>query len=175
MRKTHMSNWDQEEYALGQRTPEMIQHLRECDACRHGVEQLEQGVALFRDSAMEWSAQCVETRLQTTPAFSLKGMKPRLMPAMKWAMAAVLILLVLLPLSRLLLHRPESARIASPASAVAAGDASLGDDALLQEVDEQVSEEVPDSMESLRHLVTTKSGSAETQSTERRAQHVQQN
>jgi hypothetical protein len=57
----------------------------------------------------------------------------------------VLLVLVLLPLHR------SSPRPAHPA-------AQISDDALLEQVDEQLSVTVPASMESLTHLVSTESG-----------------
>jgi hypothetical protein len=67
---------------------------------------------------------------------------------MRWAIAAI-IPLVLLLLAFLPFHL-TSPRVAHPAS-------QLSDDALLEEVDEQVSVAVPTSMESLTHLVSTQS------------------
>ena len=34
MKINHLSPWEQEEYVLGQRTPEMLRHLTECAGCR---------------------------------------------------------------------------------------------------------------------------------------------
>ena len=173
MRWTHMSAWDQEEYALGQRTPEMVQHLVQCAACRQGVEQLQQGVQLFRTSAMEWSAECSETHPYGVPAAreaaNARGLPASSMPALKWALAALVLLLVLLPLMRFL-PKHNVANVTLPVST-----APLSDDALLQEVDQQVSESVPDSMESLTHLVTTKSSADAVNADREGGEHVQRN
>jgi predicted anti-sigma-YlaC factor YlaD len=179
MKSTHMSAWDQEEYALGQRTPEMIEHVAKCAACRSGVEQLANGVALFRASAMEWSAECLETSLQAAPGVPAQSKKAMGMPALKWAMAAVLFLLVLVPLARLLFHKTDSMKTdatnAPMHKVTPAASAPLTDDALLEEVDQQVSDAVPDSMESLTHLVTTKSSGSEVDAVREGGQHVQRN
>jgi hypothetical protein len=157
MKLTHMSTWDQEEFALGQRTPEMMAHVEQCADCRASVTQLEEGIALFRGTAMAWSEKCLETRLQHAPdpaAARTSAASYVTMPALQWALAAVLLLLALVPVGFLAFHR--SAQVAKQDHSVPVTTAApLSDDALLQEVDQQVSEAVPDSMESLTHLVST--------------------
>ena len=37
MKTNHLSPWEQEEYVLNQRTPEMLRHLTECAGCRAAV------------------------------------------------------------------------------------------------------------------------------------------
>jgi hypothetical protein len=158
MKTSHLSAWEQEEYLLAPH-PEATQHLAQCAACQAGVDQLRQGVTLFRTSALEWSAMQQTSRVDSSraafskPTLVSSGQASghpswQLTPALKWALAALLLLLALLPLSRSLLQKPLSTARTAPAAA-------LTDDALLQQVDEQVSEAVPDSMESLTHLVTT--------------------
>ena len=81
--------------------------------------------------------------------------------AMRWGFAAavplVLLLLALLPLHLFHLSGPQ---VTHPATQISA--AQISDDALLEQVDEQVSVAVPSSMESLTHLVSAdnSSGSA---------------
>jgi hypothetical protein len=76
------------------------------------------------------------------------------MSALRWGLAAaiplVLLLLALLPLHLFHLSSPQATRPAVQISA-----AQISDDALLEQVDEQVSVTVPSSMESLTHLVST--------------------
>lgn len=149
MKTEHLSGWEQEEYWLGQRTPRMLRHLGECAGCRATVERLEQGLTTFRRAAVEWSSECLATRpqrLQTSSARRLPGF------ALRWAIAAVIpLLLLVLALRPLHLSTPHVAR---PAAQI-----SESDDALLEQVDEQVSVAVPSSMESLTHLVSTGSSS----------------
>ena len=45
MKTDHLSAWEQEEYVLDQRTPQMLRHLTECAECRAAVARLEHGVA----------------------------------------------------------------------------------------------------------------------------------
>jgi anti-sigma factor RsiW len=162
MKTDHLSAWQQEEYVLNQGTeqhsPEVLRHLVECAACRAEVARLEHGVAIFRDAAVEWSSQCLATRPQQLRSVALRRFS---IATMRWGLAAavplVLLLLALLPLHLFHLSSPQIARPAVQISA-----AQISDDALLEQVDEQVSVAVPSSMESLTHLVSAdnRSGTA---------------
>jgi anti-sigma factor RsiW len=155
MKTDHLSAWEQEEYVLNQGTeqhsPQVLRHLVECAPCRAEVARLEHGVAIFRGAAVEWSSQCLATRPQQLQSVPLRRLS---ITAMRWAFAAVvplvLLLLALLPLHLFHLSSPQ---ITHPAVQISA--AQISDDALLEQVDEQVSVSVPSSMESLSHLVST--------------------
>jgi anti-sigma factor RsiW len=155
MKTNHLSAWEQEEYVLNQGTeqnsPEVLRHLVECTACRAEVSRLEDGIATFRSAAVEWSSQCLATRPQQLRSVTLRRFS---ITAMRWGFAAavplVLLLLALLPLH---LFHLSSPKITRPAVQISA--AQISDDALLEQVDEQVSVTVPSSMESLTHLVST--------------------
>jgi hypothetical protein len=157
MNTNHLSAWEQEEYVLDQRTPQMLRHLTECAECRAAVAQLEHGVGVYRQAAVEWSAQSLATRPQQ---FVTARRQPAI--SLRWAMAAmipiVLLLIALLPF-HLSTPRPPQ-----PAAQIS-DDAR--DDALLDQVDEQLSVAVPSSMESLTHLVSTGSSAAVKGSTHR--------
>ena len=81
MKTNHLSPWEQEEYVLDQRTPEMLRHLTECAGCRAAVGRLEHGVAIFRSAAVEWSSECLATRPQQLQYFCRKRVS-RARPAM---------------------------------------------------------------------------------------------
>ena len=148
MDTTHLTQWDQEEYVLGQRTPAIVHHLERCSDCQAAVARLEQGVQLFRQSATQWSAECIENRperhFRSMPAAAAHH-------EFRWALAVLLIVLCLLPLYFLRTHtaKPEK-QLGSTAAST-----TITDDALLQGVDDEVSFAVPSSMEPLTHLVTT--------------------
>jgi anti-sigma factor RsiW len=154
MKTYHLSAWEQEEYVLNQGTeqqsPQVLRHLAECAACRSAVARLEHGVAVFRSAAVEWSSECLATRPQQLQSVPLRKFSITLM---RWTLAAavplVLLLLALLPLHLFHLSSPQ---ITHPAVQISA--AQISDDALLEQVDEQVSVTVPSSMESLTHLVS---------------------
>jgi hypothetical protein len=164
MKTNHLSPREQEEYVLNQRTPEMLQHLTECAACRAAVARLEHGVAVFRSAALEWSAECLATRPRQllTPA---RRDFPVL--ALRWAVAAVLPVLLLVFV--LLSFHPTSTRPVHTAT-------DMSDDALLEEVDQQLSVAVPSSMESLTNLVTTESRNGSVVATSAQgSKHIVQN
>jgi anti-sigma factor RsiW len=154
MKTDHLSAWEQEEYILNQGTeqqsPQVLRHLAECVACRDEVARLEHGVAIFRSAAVEWSSQCLATRPQQLQTVSLRRFS---ISAVRWTFAAVvplvLLLLALLPLH---LFHFSSPQVTRPVVQISAAQNS--DDALLEQVDEQVSVAVPSSMESLTHLVS---------------------
>jgi predicted anti-sigma-YlaC factor YlaD len=162
MKTDHLSAWEQEEYILNQgaeqQNPQVIRHLAECVACRSEVARLEHGVSIFRTAAVEWSSQCLATHSQQLQSVPLRRLP---IVAMRWALAAAvplaLLLLALLPLHLFRLSGPQ---ITHPPVQISA--AQISDDALLEQVDEQVSVAVPSSMESLTHLVSadTTSGTA---------------
>jgi anti-sigma factor RsiW len=145
MNTDHLSPWEQEEYILDQRTPEMLRHLTDCAACRAAVARLEHGVAVFRSAAVDWSSECLASRPQQLNTFPARRF-PVL--ALRWAVAAVLPVLLLV--FALLSFHPTSKRPVHKAS-------DISDDALLEQVDQQLSVAVPSSMESLTNLVTTES------------------
>src|SRR5579859_3349238 len=139
MKTGHLSAWEQEEYILSQgaeqQDPQILRHLAECVACRAEVARLEHGVAVFRNAAVDWSSHFLASRPPRLESVPLRRW-PIL--AMRWAFAAVvpvlLLLLALLPLH--LFHL--SGRQATHQS-VQTKPGQLSDDALLEQVDEQVS------------------------------------
>ena len=77
----HLSAWEQEEYLLDQRTPQMLRHLADCAECRAAVAQLEHGVAVFRSAAVEWSSECLATRPQQLQSASMRAVPAA---ALRW-------------------------------------------------------------------------------------------
>ena len=146
MRTNHLSAWEQEEYLLNQgseqHSPRVIRHLMECADCRAEVAQLEHGIATFRTAAVEWSSECLATRPRQLPYAPLRKFS---ISAMRWGLAAVvpLVLLLLAPAPLHLFHF-SSPQVTRPALQISA--AQISDDALLEQVDEQVSVTVPSSM-----------------------------
>jgi hypothetical protein len=164
MNTNHLSPWEQEEYVLDQRTPEMLRHLTECAGCRAAVARLEHGVAVFCNAAVDWSSECLAARPQQLNTSAARGL-PVL--ALRWAVAAVLPVLLLV--FALLTFHPTSTRPVRPA-------ADISDDALLEQVDQQLSDAVPSSMESLTNLVTTESRNGSVAATSaRESKHIVQN
>ncbi len=142
MRTEHLSAWEQDEYLMGQQTPAAVQHLAACEDCRLAVGRMEQGMALFRTSAKEWSAETLRTR----PAKPVPATRKAIFaPTLGWAVAAILLLMALLPLGW---WKPKERQ---PMTATTKSAVIEQDDALLEQVDAQVSAAVPSSMESLAY------------------------
>ena len=150
MNTNHLSAWEQEEYILDERTPQMLRHLTECAECRAAVARLEVGLDVYRKAAVQWSADSLAARPQQ---FVTAKKQPVL--SLRWAMAAIIPLVLLL--IALLPFHASNPRPVQQATQIS--DDSR-DDALLDQVDEQISAAVPSSMESLTHLVSTSDGAA---------------
>ncbi len=146
MKNNHLSVREQEEYLIDQPVPRVLRHLAECAECRTAVDQLETGVKSFRDAAVMWSAECLAARPRQ---LQFAADRKSTATALRWVMATALPLIVLLCVL-LGLHLTS----APPAHT----EAKISDDALLEQVDEQLSVAVPSSMESLTHLVSTDGG-----------------
>ena len=84
----------------------MLRHLTECAECRAAVARLEHGVAFFRKRAVEWSSECLAARPQ-----QLQFVSVRRLPAspLRWAIAAVPMVLLVLALLRPLSRLPQPA------------------------------------------------------------------
>jgi anti-sigma factor RsiW len=151
MKTDHLSAWEQEEYILNQGTeqqsPQILRHLAECAPCRAEVARLEHGIAGFRSAAVEWTSQSLASRPQQLQSVPLRKLS---ISFMRWSFAAVVpLVLLLFALHFFHLSSPQRTQPAVQVSA-----AQISDDALLEQVDEQVSVAVPSSMESLTHLVS---------------------
>ncbi len=159
MKTNHLSPWEQEEYVIDRPTPQMLRHLNECAECRSAVEGSQHSTAIFRNAAVEWSAESLAARPRPLlPA--AEATRPA--TALRWAIAAVLplLLMVLVLLGLHPTQRPVHPDAAINAANDTANNAGNKDDALLEQVDEQLSVAVPASMESLTHLVSTESSTA---------------
>ncbi len=148
MTTNHLSRQQQEECLIDRPAPTVMRHLAGCVECRTAVEQLERGLNSFRDAGIAWSAELLAGRPQQ---LLFTGPQPTSTTALRWSLAVALPL-VLLICGMLGVH------LASPPPQHT--EAKISDDALLEQVDEQLSVAVPSSMESLTHLVSTDSSNA---------------
>lgn len=147
----HLSAEQISQWMIGERIPEIEQHVAECDECREELAQMKTALADFRGAMRGWSESAAPPQWRSAPRTAgLFGL--RLMLA-----AAVVILAVSLPLywgAREREHAAEAAR---------------ADAQLLEQVDSEISRAVPEPMEPLISLVTWNSSPAEqNQKVERR-------
>lgn len=141
----HLSAEQISQWMVGERTPQLERHVAECAACRSELGQMENTLSQFR-SAMRESAASMAVPEWREPAPQASWFAwPRVVLT-----AAVLVLLVAVPISWRVRVREQAAREqVTPTSQVALSDAQL-----LESVDSEISQAVPGPMEPLVSLVT---------------------
>jgi hypothetical protein len=121
------------------------QHLEGCEVCKSDKDRLDAFVQLYRESAS------IEASMAEARMFAGAPLSPRPVWSMwqvaKWGLAFVLLLGVFLPI--LLHQRPVVPQ--QPKESVTAQMAN--DDLLLQQVDQEVTDSVPQPLASLANLV----------------------
>lgn len=145
--KGHLTSEQIEAWMIGDRTPEHGAHLRGCPECARALAQAEQPVELFGSAMREWSDRQMPRRT-FDPAAHVShsyGWHP-----MRIALAgAALLGLIAVPV-----FRPTPVVESTvPAST------AVSDEALLRQVDLEVSRSVPGSMEPLAVLMTNETDS----------------
>jgi hypothetical protein len=119
------------------------QHLQACLICSAELKSLRDSLSHFRDASVAYSrqqfAQSYAQRSSIAPPHSV------LSQPLYWAAAAVIFVAALFPIT---LHRQSAAREAVTTSAVAAQNAE-SDEALLSDIDQKVSADVPSPMQPL--------------------------
>jgi anti-sigma factor RsiW len=139
----HLSPEDISRWFAGERTPELHRHAGECEACSARLDRMESAIEEFRGSVHDWSAE------QSPPAPRIAWALPVRHLARTWILAAASLLI--LASGPAYWHFRQQARAAEAARA----------DALLQQVDAEISRAVPQTMEPLVSLVTWGSGPTE--------------
>ena len=132
----HLTEQEQNSWLLGERAAAAEAHLRECAECRTRVERVEEGLMQFRACSLAWSAESarrVQHALPRRPA-------PRSFTHTWAAGCAAAALAAAVGLAGL--HPRHAAPVPTP-------QAGLSDDALLEQVDQQVAGNVPEAMQPL--------------------------
>jgi hypothetical protein len=139
----HLSAEQISQWMIGERTLELERHLAQCTACRSELEQMEQALWQFR-AAMRNPVDI--------PAPVWREPAPR--PWFSWQRlvlaAATLLILVGLPTGWIVRQQER-----------AAAAAALADSQLLEQVDSEISQAVPEPLEPLVTLVTWNSSAAD--------------
>jgi hypothetical protein len=135
-------------------------HLRACLHCSAELESLRVSLSLFREASTSYAGH------QFARSFFKRGSiappQHYLTQPLYWAAAAVVLVAASFPLSLYRQHRPLPA-----ATAVVAPHTTESDEALLEDVDQTVSADVPSPMEPLDNP-TTDSTSADSTSSQRK-------
>jgi predicted anti-sigma-YlaC factor YlaD len=143
----HLSAEQISQWMIGERTPQLEEHLAQCAACRGELAQMESALSQFR-TAMRDPANSVPPPdwREPDPSAHWYSWSPRLA-----LIAAALVILVAAPISwRVRLHEQAVRE-----------QAALADSQLLESVDSEISQAVPEPMEPLVTLATWNSSSAE--------------
>jgi cytochrome bd-type quinol oxidase subunit 2 len=140
----HLSAEQISQWMMGERTPQLEEHVAECPECRSELEQLETALVQFRSAVRAAGHSASPPVWRATASHGPWFSWPRLVLA-----AAALLILVALPLT-------WRARVQERAA-----EAALADSQLLERVDSAVSQAVPEPMEPLVNLVTWNASPAE--------------
>jgi hypothetical protein len=135
---------DSSQQSVDDRDTDVVgQHLQACLICSAELKSLRDSLSHFRDASVAYSrqqfAQSYAQRSSIAPPHSV------LSQPLYWAAAAVIFVAALFPIT---LHRQSAAREAVKAAAVAAQSAE-SDEALLSDIDQKVSADVPSPMQPL--------------------------
>jgi hypothetical protein len=145
----HLSPEDISRWFAGERRGEVQRHAGECEACSARLDRMESAMAEFRGSVHDWSAAqsaaAPHIAWQARQTTENDGLSHRHL-ARTWILAAASLLI--LASGPAWWHYRQQARAAEMARA----------DALLQQVDAEISRAVPQTMEPLVSLVTWGSG-----------------
>jgi hypothetical protein len=133
----HLSEKQILAWQLNEQSTQERRHVEQCKRCQGQVADLSRVISLYRSSVHGWSEARAAHVVWTAPSrWQLwRG------ATLRWASAVVLTLAVATPLYT---HRVMEERKAERARA---------DQALLDQVDQEVSQTVPDTMEPLTQLV----------------------
>jgi hypothetical protein len=117
-------------------------HLRACPACAAELANLRASLSLFREATTSYSERQL-TRLRTsdTPILSKTLVQP-----IYWAAAAVLCIAAVLPIT---LHRQTPAAPVASTSTTQPANPSQSDEALLEEINQEISAPIPSPMQPL--------------------------
>jgi hypothetical protein len=117
-------------------------HLGACPSCTAELANLRTSLALFREASTSYSRQqLTQLRANKIPAVAKIAVQP-----IYWAAAAVLCIAAALPIT---LHRQAPPTSASSTAATKPATTSQSDEALLDEINEEISAPIPSPMQPL--------------------------
>jgi aryl-alcohol dehydrogenase-like predicted oxidoreductase len=134
---THLSPEDISHWLAGERSSEVERHTGECEQCSARLDDMENRLAEFRRTTHDWSAAHPVAAPRIDWGQSVRR------TAQRWVLAAAS-LVILISGSAYWEHARQRARVAEMAR----------EDAILKQVDAEISRAVPQPMEPLVSLVT---------------------
>lgn len=143
--KEHLTAQEISRWLVEGPAPECEEHLRECGRCRAALAEARAPLSVFRAAMVEWSDQQPLTPVRDS--VSWPGLRART-HFMNWAPAFGVAAAVAV-LAAFLVRTPMHPKEPIQSSPVA----QISDTALMDQVDDEVSETVPDAMAPLTDLV----------------------
>lgn len=134
----HLSAEQISQWMIGERTPELEQHVAECADCRDELEQMEDALSQFRTAMRDPANSLPAPRWREPAAHAARSWWPRLV------LASVLLVAAALPVFWKVRSHEQAQR----------EQAARADSQLLESVDSEISQAVPEPMEPLVSLVT---------------------
>jgi hypothetical protein len=152
----HLADDELHAWQAGERSAESAQHVAECAECHRSVRRMEEVLALFGETARAWSAE--RSAIRRMPAVSVPGVLGSGMPGLGWKRN--------LPLQRgwawtaavtiFLLIVSGGAWVQQVQHQQAARAQQLARDSmLLQQVDEDISQAVPEALAPLGQVAVS--------------------
>jgi len=120
------------------------QHLQACLICSAELKSLRDSLSHFRDASVAYARQ--EFAQSYAQRSSIAPPQSYLSQPLYWAAAAVLFVAALFPIT---LHQQQHSAATSAVKATAAAPQMESDEALLADIDQKVSADVPSPMEPL--------------------------
>lgn len=143
---------------LGDTSPSLQQaeHLRICSHCAAEYNSLRESISLFRSTTIAWAGHVSANRTWSSPIRLLSTAPPRrnrlvellLTQPVLWASAAMLLIASAVPFALHHHQEPTTAAHSNPPAQARPID-RIGDEALLEEVDQTLSSSIPTPMQPL--------------------------
>ncbi len=147
--KGHLSSKQVAEWLVEGPSADIEAHVQGCYRCQATLAEQREPLTTFRQAVIGWSERQDAPQWNSADRLSLQspahGKLRRWLPAMSFSAAAILMVAFLL--GGAMLKRGDSYRVAN------AGTKVTSDAALMDQVDAEVSETVPDAMSPLTDLV----------------------
>ena len=137
-------------------------HASQCAECAAEIDTLRESIALFREASTAFA----QSSLEAMPLLRVPERRPWLVHSAWWAAAAAAVALAVFVPFHINPHQPAVTPAAQPASIASRAVPAESDEALLEDVNRQLSRSVPSSMAALADPTSNFPASA-TNSTQR--------
>ena len=129
----HLNDEQLAQWMLGDHDPDAALHLAHCDACRASIDDMETRIGNYRDAVLSYSGRGPIFWTRQALAIHERVRARRFTPVLRWAYSAMVILVLCAAFLVTRVPRPQQ-QIATSDSA---------DDALLQQIENDVAREYP--------------------------------